>query len=159
MGDAIIGVAAAGDQRRNVSAEAVNPGVRSKRDDFAGNFQAEHISHAGRRRIVALALMDIRSVDACGFDPNQNLALRRNRTRAEFNLERLRTARAGRDNCAHSLPLIGHLTLLAFRPDRSGRLALFRQSPIAEAVAPSSGGAARNAGSASARAQNAPRLG
>ena len=61
MGDAIIGIAAAGDQRAHPCAEAVNPSVRSKRDDFAGDLEAEHIGHAGRRGIVALALVDIGS--------------------------------------------------------------------------------------------------
>ncbi len=158
MGDAKIGIAAAGNQSRHASAKAVNPRVRSKRHDFAGDFQAEHIRHTGRRRIVALALMDIGSVDAGGFHPDQNLALLRNRTRAHLDFERFGTARAGRDNGAHALALISH-GMLCLRPPRSQRLARFRQSPIAEAVAPSSGGAARNAGSASARAQNAPRLG
>src|ERR1700722_7760133 len=113
MGDAKIGIAAAGDQSRHASAEAVTPRVRSKRDDFAGDFQAEHISYARRGRIVALALMDIGSVDAGGLASDQNLALRRNRTRAHLDFERLRTARAGRDNCAHSLAVISHVMLPA----------------------------------------------
>ena len=68
MGDAIVGVAAARDQRRHLRAEAVNPGVRPERRHFPGDFQAEHVGHAGRRRIVALALMDVGAIDACGFD-------------------------------------------------------------------------------------------
>ena len=70
MGDAIIGVAAAGDQRRHPRADAVNPGVGPQRRHFAGDLEAEHVGHAGRRRIVALALMDVGAIDACGFDSN-----------------------------------------------------------------------------------------
>jgi hypothetical protein len=107
---------------------------------------------------VTLALMDIGAVDACGFDSDQNLALRRNGTRAQLNFERLRAAWAGRDNCAHSLALISHLTLLAIRPDRSLRLAAFRQSPIAEAVAHPPAERREMREALSARAQNVPRL-
>ena len=111
MSDAIVRVAAPGDQRRHLCAEAVNPRVRPKRRHFPGNFQTEHVGHPGRRRIMALALMDIGPIDACGFDSDQNLALARNGTRAELNLERFRTARAGRDNGAHFLCLVSHATL------------------------------------------------
>ena len=44
------------------------PSVRSKRDDLAGDLEAEHIGHAGRREIAALPLMDVGPIDACGFD-------------------------------------------------------------------------------------------
>ncbi len=111
MGDAIIGVTAAGNQRRDARAKAMNPGVRSERHDFPGDFQAEHVGHAGRRRVVALALMDVRSIDARGFHANQNLAFSRNRAGAHLNFQRLRTARAGRDHGAHPLALLSQLTL------------------------------------------------
>ena len=81
----------------------MNPRFRSKGYDFAGDLQAKDICHAGRRRIMALALMDIRSVDACGFHTDQDLAICRDRTRAHLDLERLGTARTGRDNRAHAL--------------------------------------------------------
>jgi hypothetical protein len=60
---------------------------------------------------VALALMDVGSIDARRFDSDQNLALGRNWTWAQLNLQRLRTARTRRDNDAHPFALVSHVTL------------------------------------------------
>ena len=80
-------------------------------DDLAGDFEAEHIGHAGRRRVISLALVDVGPIDARGFDPNENLARPRVRARARLDLQRLRTAGAGRDNDAHALSLVSHVNL------------------------------------------------
>ena len=74
MRDAVVGVAAAGNQRRDARAQAVNSGVRSERHHLAGDFQPKHVGDAGRRRVMSLALVDVGSIDARGFDPNENLA-------------------------------------------------------------------------------------
>ena len=83
---------------------------------------------------MALALVDVRPVDARGFDADQNLALRRGRPRAQLDFERFRTARARRDNRPHPVALIAHPTLSAFpcslAPRPLGRPAAFRQSPV-----------------------------
>jgi hypothetical protein len=69
--------------------------------------------------MVALALMDVGSIDARGVDSDQNLALCRNWTRTQLNLQRLGTARARRDNGAHPFALVSHVTSL-IATDASG---------------------------------------
>ena len=111
MGDAEIGVAAAGNERSHSLAQAVKRGVRPERRHLAGDFEAEHIGYAGRRRVISLALVDVGPIDARGFDPNENLPRPRVGARARLDLQRLRTAGAGRDNDAHALSLVSHVNL------------------------------------------------
>src|SRR5450432_4937217 len=51
--DAILRVAATGDQRHHLVAELVLPDVAAERDHFAGYFEAGQVARAGRRRIAA----------------------------------------------------------------------------------------------------------
>jgi hypothetical protein len=94
----------------------MNRGVRPDRYHLSGDLEAERISHAGRRRIIALTLVDIGSIYPCGFDPDQNLALRRSRAWAHLNFQHLRTSRAGRNDGAHLFALVSHVIFPGDKP-------------------------------------------
>ncbi len=70
-----LGIAAAGDECDHGIADGVSRRVGSKGRDLAGDLQAEHVGRAGWRRVVALALGDVRPVDAGSVDTDENLAV------------------------------------------------------------------------------------
>ena len=72
--DAILRVAAAGDQRHHLVAELVLGRACAERDHFAGDFEAGQVAGAGRRRIGAGALRDVGTVDAGGHHLDQDFA-------------------------------------------------------------------------------------
>ena len=158
MHDAIVGVAAAGDQRRDPRAQRIAGRVRAPSDHLAGDLEAERVARAGRRRDSSPALKDVGPVDARSLDPE-----RESRLRPE------RDAVASRSRAPPDRPAAWPRRRASFRfdpPCRSPGLqvseatASLRQSATASgAVTPSSAGAARKAGSASARAQNSARFG
>jgi hypothetical protein len=92
LGDAILRVAAAGHQRHHLVAELVPGAAGPGRDDFAGDFKAGQIAGAGRRRIGAGSLRDVRTVDARRCDLDQDFARPGHWHRARFGQKHLRTA-------------------------------------------------------------------
>jgi hypothetical protein len=69
-----LGVAAARHQRHHLVAELVLGRACAERDHFARDFKAGQVAGAGRRRIGAGALRDIRAVDAGGHHLDQDFA-------------------------------------------------------------------------------------
>ena len=156
VGEAIFGVAAAGNERRDPRAERVTRRARPERGHLAGDLQAENVRCAGRRRIDALALEDVGPVDARRLDLDEDFARARDRARPGLKLENLRPAGSGREDRAHGFGQFGHGLGLARIWRFVGRPPRLSQCAGATgALTPSSAGAARNAGSSSARAQNA----
>ena len=70
---AVLGVAAAGDQRADVVADPPRRHVAADFDDGAGDLEAGDIRRSGRRRVLALALHQVRPVHASGRDLDQHL--------------------------------------------------------------------------------------
>ena len=69
------GVGAAADQAHDPVARTPAGGARPQRLDFAGVLEAGNVGGpAGRRRIVAAALMDVGAVEPGGADPDPDLA-------------------------------------------------------------------------------------
>ena len=89
---AILGVAAARNQRHHLVAGLEARGASAERNDFAGDLEAWNVAGAGRRRIVAGALRDVRPVDAGGRDLDQDLVLARRRHGPLLRHQRLRPA-------------------------------------------------------------------
>ncbi len=112
MRDAIFGIAAAWNKRRHACAFGVKRSLRSPRHDFARDFESEHVACARRGLIIALTLQDVGPVDARGPDFDEDFAFARKRPRAHLQLEHVRAARPGGDDCAHRLDLIGHVMVL-----------------------------------------------
>src|SRR5271165_1196737 len=96
MYNAIVCVAAAGDQGSHARTLSVTLGFRPARYDKAGCLETEHIGSARRRRINAHALEHVGAVDARRLDSEEDLALAGNGSRAQHSFEHVRTARAVR---------------------------------------------------------------
>ncbi len=119
---AILGIAAAGYQRRHVIADGKRGDGLTAGDDFAGDLQAENIGDAGRRRIAAAALRDVRPIDAGRCHLDQDLVGSWHRRRALHHLQHLGTAWLAGDDGGHRFwnrhfrrpgarrPLAGRLT-------------------------------------------------
>ena len=78
---AVLGVAAAGDERADAVALAP-AGVRRRGGDGARDFQSEDGRRSRRRRILAGALQEVGTVDAGGLDADQDFAGARHWRRA-----------------------------------------------------------------------------
>ena len=89
---AILGIAPAGHQRAHGIADLPAGNALAKRNDLAGDLEAGDVGRARRRRVAALALQDIRPIDAGRGDLDQHLAGRRPRRRALAGCQHLRSA-------------------------------------------------------------------
>ena len=87
--EAVLGVAAAGDERADAVALAP-PGVRGRGGDGARDFQSEDGRRSRRRRIVAGALQQVGTIDARGLDANQHFARARDGRRALGDVQNVR---------------------------------------------------------------------
>ena len=74
-GEAEFGIAPASQQGRHLVSDLPTGDVRADRHDLACDLQTRQIAGARRRGIAALALEDVRPVDACRRNPDQHLAL------------------------------------------------------------------------------------
>ena len=72
MRKTILRVAAADHERHHLVAGLPACHAAADRGHFARNLKARNVRRAFRWRIETLALHDIRSIDACGNDPDQN---------------------------------------------------------------------------------------
>ncbi len=72
--DAVLGVAAARDERADVVALAPAHDVRADGRDGSGDLEARQVRHARWRRILAEPLQDVRPIHACGLDAHQQFA-------------------------------------------------------------------------------------
>ena len=90
--DAVLRIAATGNQRHHLVAELVLAGACADRDDFACNFKAGQIAGAGRRRIRTGSLRDVGTIDACGYHLDQDFARPGAGHRAGFGQKHLRAA-------------------------------------------------------------------
>src|SRR5271165_4977983 len=108
MYNAIVCVAAAGDQGSHARTLSVTLGFRPARYDKAGCLETEHIGSARRRRINAHALEHVRAVDARRLDSEEDLALAGNGSRAQHSFEHVRTARARGHDCTHRFNWTAH---------------------------------------------------
>ena len=96
---AIFRIAAADHERHHRVAELPLLHAFAERHDRSGNFEPRDIGGALGRRIEALALHHVRSIDARGSDLHQHLALGRPRQCAPLGHEHVRPARcADRDH-------------------------------------------------------------
>jgi hypothetical protein len=102
-GDAIFGIAAAGDERADLVALMPFGDALAEPRDRAGDFEAEDRRSARRRRVIAGALQDIRPVDPGGGDADQHLAGGGTRHRAGGERQRLGSARRGQADIPHLL--------------------------------------------------------
>ena len=100
---AIVSVAAARRQRTDQVALVPARRAGAERGDLAGDFEARKVGGARRRRICALPLEDVGTVDAGRPDPDQDLAFARLRNRALFRLEHQRAAGLADRHCRHAL--------------------------------------------------------
>jgi len=124
VGEAIFGVAAAAHQRHDAVPDFPARHAGTERDDLAGDFEAGNIRCAGRRRIAALALHDIRAIDAGGCHLDQDLTVAGRRHCALFGHERLGSAGGLDANDGHAGRKVGHEVL-----DCSENQGLFRRTP------------------------------
>ncbi len=136
---AILRIAAAGHESEDRVANREARRIRAERDDLARDFEPENVGRALRRRISALPLQNIGTIDAGRGDRNENLAFPRRRPRYLRDAQHFGAARALGDDGVHLVGQVGHETP--------------RESWLT--VAPSSGGAARNSAVSSARALRA----
>ncbi len=93
----IFRVAAAGHERADRVADLPALHVRAERHDLAGKLQSRNVGRAGRRRVMALTLHHVRTVDARGRDLDQHLAGSGRRHRAFLGHQHV--GRAGRGDC------------------------------------------------------------
>ncbi|GCC46094.1 hypothetical protein chiPu_0029950, partial [Chiloscyllium punctatum] len=105
--DAILRVAAAGDQRHHLVADLVL-GAFAERHHFARDLEAGQVAGAGRRRIGAGALRDVGTIDAGGRDLDQDLAGLRHRQRAGLRHQHLRATGLADGNDGHLRGQVGH---------------------------------------------------
>lgn len=92
MGETVFGIAAARDQRHHLVADLALGDAFAERDHFAGNFKARKIARAGRHRIQSHALQHVGTIDACGFNLDENFIRSRLRHRPLFRHEHLGSA-------------------------------------------------------------------
>ena len=125
--DAIFGVAAAGDQRRDRIADP--PAARAAagrddlgrrddftdRDDLAGEFEAGNVGDAFGRRIQAPALQHVGAVDPRRRHPHQQLVRARRGHRPRAGDQRLQPAGGGDFDRRHRLRQRGHGLVVAGR--------------------------------------------
>ena len=90
---AVLGIAAAWDEGAHRVAD-FESGICAHRRDHARDFEAENRRCAGGRRILALALQYVGSIDAGGSNFDDDLVRGRHRSRHRTDLEHLRPARA-----------------------------------------------------------------
>ena len=103
MGEAVFGIAAAGDERADLLAEQRFGRALAQRDDFARYLEARDRRGARRRRVEALPLDDVGAVDPGMADPDQHLVFSRLRNRQRFGAEYLRPAGFVEPHCSHRI--------------------------------------------------------
>ena len=102
VGQAVFGIAAAGDQRADLRPASASDDAFAQRDDFAGNLQPGDRRGARRRRIAPLPLEHVGPVDPGIGDPDQHLAGAGHRQRPSPGLEHFGTARRVESHRGHS---------------------------------------------------------
>jgi uncharacterized small protein (DUF1192 family) len=107
-GEAIFGIAPAGDERAHRLAEERRIDALPQRGHGSGYLQTGNRGRAGRGRIEALALHHIRPVHARRGDPDQQLARAGVRHRPLDGHEHLGTAGLGRIDRLHHLSKLNH---------------------------------------------------
>jgi hypothetical protein len=98
----VFGVAAAGDERRDLVAGLPALHAVAERHDLAGDLEAWNIGRARGRGILSLALHHIGAVHACGRDPDQHLARLRRRHVALLWHQHVRLAGLADRDCGHA---------------------------------------------------------
>ena len=102
VGQAILRVAAADHERADLVAELPALHVRAERRHLAGDLEAGNVGRALGRRIGALALAHVRTVDAGGRDLHQDFAGARRRHRALLRHQHLRPAGGADGDRSHA---------------------------------------------------------
>ena len=116
--DAIVGIAAASDQRADAIADQLRRRP-ARSNDGASDLQSRNVARARRRRVNPLTLEDIGPVDACRGDLDQHLALARTRRRPRGETKLL--GPAGRGNL-HRPHYIRNYLAHAHSPRNRGKL-------------------------------------
>ena len=106
--DAVVGVAAAGNERRHPRAFGISGGAGAARHDRAGDLEAEDVARARRRRVEPHALEDVRPIDAGRLDLDQDFAGPGEGPRTRLDHKNLRPPGAGRRDRAHRLLPVRH---------------------------------------------------
>src|SRR6266513_456725 len=121
---AVLGVAAALDERGHPIADAPSRDAFADRRDATRELQPRNVGRARRHRIVAGALHGIGAVDAGGGDRDEELARLRLRNGARADSEHLRSSRLGDLDREHGLwdrhvPASKGSAIIAFRQNAS----------------------------------------
>ncbi len=114
------GVAAARDKGADLLPQPVKARFRPRCYDLAGNLKPGNVGRAGRWRVGALPLQDVRAIDAGGGDLDQDLGLARQRHRPGLRHQHLRPAGGRNGDRGHRRGQVGLHRMVLALPDRQG---------------------------------------